>query len=80
MKTKTYSINFAVSINDKATAYPEVKPIDLRITENLPINVDPHKHLRARIGEELSRAFAVAGVVIDNKTEDAVADDPLTVL
>lgn len=78
MKTmKTYSINFRISVHDKASSYPEVRPIDLNVTENLPVNVDPHKHLRARIAEELTRAFAANGVVIENKTEDAPAEDAL---
>lgn len=55
---KTYSVSFSVVIHDKATSYPEVKPVDLTIRETLPANVDPQKYLRQRISEELSRAFS----------------------
>lgn len=74
---KAYSINVQISIHDKATTYPEVKPIDLHIRENLPTNVDPEKYLRQRIAEELKRNFAALGTKIDNKTEDATEEDPL---
>lgn len=73
---KTYAIQFSVSIHDKATSYPEVKPVDIEIRENLPANVDPHRHVRARIAEELSRAFGPC-VCIDNKDENAIEADPL---
>lgn len=76
---KHYSVSFRISIHDKATSYPEVKPIDITVSENLPANVDPQKHLRQRIAEELARNFAaMTPGAIDNRTEDAPKDDPLT--
>lgn len=74
---KSYSVNVTVSIHDKATSYPEVKPIDFRVTENLPKNVDPQKYLRARIAEELARHFAQLSTPIENKDEEAPEEDPL---
>jgi len=76
---KTYSVAFTVVVHDKATTYPEVKPIDLSIRETLPANVDAQKYLRQRISEELSRAFAHKPVV-ENFENDAERDsDPLSV-
>lgn len=75
--TKTYSVNVSVSIHDKATSYPEVKPIDFTVRENLPANVDPEKYLRQRIAEELKRHFSALSTLIENKTEDAEEEDPL---
>ena len=74
---KAYAISVSIKVRDKATTYPEVAPIDVEFKENLPDNVDAHKHLRARIAEELTRAFAVR-VVIDNKSEDAQEEDALS--
>lgn len=67
---KAYSIRFSVVVHDKATTYPEVKPIDIDVRENLPANVDPQRYLRQRIAEELTRQFAQQSIPIDNKTED----------
>lgn len=76
---KQYSINFKVVIHDKATTYPEVKPIDMTVTENLPSNVDPQKYLRRRIAEELARQFSQLSAPIENMTPEVAADqDPLS--
>ena len=75
---KAYSINVTINIHDKATSYPEVCPIDMQIKENLPANVDPHKYLRLRIGEELKRQFDQISVPIENRSEEAPEDDPLS--
>lgn len=74
---KSYQVSFKIHIHDKATTYPEVRPVDLSVTENLPANVDPQKYLRQRISEELSRHFAALTEQIENKTEDAPEEDAL---
>lgn len=74
---KNYQIHFQIKVHDKATTYPEVCPIDLSLTENLPTNVDPHKYLRQRISEELTRNFAALSIPIENKTDDAPEEDAL---
>lgn len=74
---KNYSVTVSVVVHDKASTYPEVKPIDLSFKENLPTDVDAHRHIRARIGEELTRAFSGGDVVLENKSEFAVEADPL---
>lgn len=74
---KTYSVSFKVVIHDKATSYPEVRPIDLDVKETLPANVDPQKYLRARVTEEIKRAFDQLSEKIDNRSEDSPEDDPL---
>lgn len=75
---KAYSISVTINIHDKATTYPEVRPIDMQIKENLPANVDPQKYLRLRIGEELKRQFDQISVPIENRNEEAAEDDPLS--
>lgn len=75
---KTYSVAFRIYVHDKATSYPEVKPIDIDVRENLPANVDPERYLRQRIAEELKRHFAQLSTPIENKTDEAAASaDPL---
>lgn len=76
---KQYSVRFVVSIHDKSTTYPEVKPIDIEVKENLPADVDPQRYVRGRIAEELSRHFAAKNLPIENRTEGEPADDPLAV-
>jgi hypothetical protein len=75
---KAYSISVSINIHDKASSYPEVRPIDMSIKENLPANVDPHKYLRQRVAEELKRHFDQLSVPIENRSEDAPEDDPLS--
>ena len=75
---KSYNVRFSVKIHDKATTYPEVRPIDLEISENLPANVDPQKYLRTRVAEELKRAFDQISVKIENRDEESPEDDPLS--
>lgn len=71
---KSYSASFRIYIHDKATTYPEVRPIDIDIKENLPANVDPQKYLRQRISEELARHFAALAEPIQNRPENAEED------
>ena len=75
---RTYRVSFSVAIHDKTITYPEVKPVDISISETLPKNVDPHQYVRRRIAEELTRAFSTADK-IDNMEEgqSAPATDPL---
>ena len=81
MATKHYAINFSINVHDKATSYPEIKPVDISVRENLPANVDPQKYLKQRIAEEINRHFAALSIPIENKTEDAPdkEEDPLAV-
>jgi len=74
---RNYSISFDIAIHDKATTYPEVKPIELRVKENLPANVDPEKYIRKRIAEELTRQFAALTQPIDNRDKPIPEEDPL---
>jgi hypothetical protein len=76
-KPKQYRVTFTVVIHDKATTYPEIRPVDLSVIENLPANVDAHRYVRSRIAEELSRSFGSVSVPIENKTEGAMEEDPL---
>jgi len=74
---KQYSVKFSVAIHDKATTYPEIRPFDISITENLPAGVDPDAYVRRRIAEELTRSFSQLSVKIENFEGDAPAVDPL---
>ncbi len=74
---KTYSVKFTIAIHDKATSYPEVRPIDIDVRENLPANVCPQKYLRQRISEELKRNFDSLALPIDNREDGAAEDDAL---
>ena len=76
-KLKAYAVHVQIHVHEKGTTYPEVRPIDFQVTENLPTNVDAQKHLRKRISEELARNFAALAEPIANIGEDAPADDPL---
>jgi hypothetical protein len=76
---KHYEINMNISITEKKDYSYDMTPvIKFSITEKLPVNSDPEKYLRQRLGEEVKRQFGQLVEVIDNKTEEAVADaDPL---
>lgn len=69
---KSYSVHFRLYIHEKSTSYPEIKPIDISVTENLPQNVDAQVYLRRRLSEELTRAFMALPQPspIENHTED----------
>ena len=73
---KNYKVRMLVLVQDKATSYPEIRPIDFDITENLPANVDPIRYLRGRLNEELSRAFSAKSVKVEN-IEEGCEENPL---
>lgn len=73
---KAYTIKFSFQIMETGSSYPEVSAVKNIVEEKLPKNVDPHKYLRGRIAEELTRAFATA-TAVDNKDDAAVEEDPL---
>lgn len=76
---KPYAVEFSFALRDVKLSYDQPKVINVSISENLPINVDPEKYFRGRIAEELKRAFSNLSCPIENYTEEALASlDPLT--
>ncbi len=77
---KSYTIKLSVEIIEGTdSAYCAKKPLKFEVSENLPANVDPEKHIKLkRLAEEVRRNFAALVEPIDNKTEEAQAEaDPL---
>lgn len=75
---KTYQVEISVKIREGGEVYSPAYPINFKIDEKLPANVDAQKHLRARLAEELKRNFDAMLAPLENMTDEAKdAADPL---
>jgi len=77
---KPYDVHINVSIATQES-YSPTYAIKFNITEQLPVNTEPQKYLRARISEELKRHFDKLAAPIENFTDEgkekAAEVDPL---
>lgn len=77
---KKYTLKFSVTlIEGDADAYCPNKAIQFDVKENLPANIDAQQYIKRRLAEEVKRNFDSLSEVIDNKTDEAKAEeDPLS--
>lgn len=75
---KNYQVEITVKIREGGEIYSPNYPINFKIDERLPANTDAQRHLRARLAEELKRNFDALIEPLENKTDEAKAnEDPL---
>lgn len=75
---KQYKVEFTVRVYDAVESYQPKTPLEFRVTEKLPANVEAQTYIRRRLAEEMKRNFDAMNEPIENMTDEAEAkQDPL---